>query len=140
VRSGGGLLEVLTCVGHGIIIGDHTWLVVGMLIGGGVLHPWWCCNGAGENKCGTRSGWSGGNGQFGLCSYGLEDFCELFECKKLCVAYGGKGWGGVGLRKAWFSIFLAIMAALVEDICGIWMSDGKNYMVSVMHSCPVLEQ
>ena len=93
VRSGGGLLEVLTCVGHGIIVGDHIWLVVGMLIGGGVLHPWWCCNGTGENKCGTRSGWSGGNGQFGLCSYGLEDFCELFECKKLCVAYGGKGWG-----------------------------------------------
>lgn len=51
-----------------------------------------------------------------------------------------KGGAGVGLRKAWVRIFAAIMAALVEDICGIWMSDGKNYMVSVMHSCPVLEQ
>jgi hypothetical protein len=51
-----------------------------------------------------------------------------------------KGGAGVGLRKAWVSTFAAIMAALVEDICGIWMSDGKSYMVSVMHSCPVLEQ
>jgi hypothetical protein len=51
-----------------------------------------------------------------------------------------KGGAGVGLGKAWVRSFAAIMAALVEDICGIWMSDGKNYMVSVMHSCPVLEQ
>jgi len=117
----------------------HGWLLVCSL--GGVF----CTLGGVVMGMGRTNVAPGAGGVVGMFSLGcaVMDWKISVSClsARSCVLrVVAKCGAGVGLRKAWVSIFAAIMAALVEDICGIWMSDGKNYMVSVMHSCPVLEQ